>query len=452
MASAGCATPWWQAEMAGTSSPTAEIVAGDHVRPAVTLRVVSLCALAILAEGYDVGIMGATLIALRNEPGWTSDPVALGFLSSASLFGMLLGAALIGSFSSRFGLRGPTAACVAGFSAASICCALAPTPLFLAGFRFLGGIAMGGIVPLAAAYTVEYSPERDRLRNYGLMYSGYSFGIMAVALLAILMVPLAGWRSLFWLGGVPLLLVPVLLSRLPESLQFLASRGRMADAERVAAELDIEPALVGKMARPATETLRPIDAVRVLFARAHLRATVFFWLSLGLGLMLAYAAGTWLPSIMRDRGFPVGSSLGVLVTFSLASAFGGIIAGYLADRFGPRRVIAFAFATGALAFTGLARVESQVIASILAGLAGFGSVSAALTLTGFTTGWYPPEVRATAIGWALSFARIGAIAGPIVIGAIVALSGNDPGRSLLAMGAISLVPAVLVLLIPQRRV
>ena len=77
MASAGCATPWWQAEMAGTSSPTAEIVAGDHVRPAVTLRVVSLCALAILAEGYDVGIMGATLIALRNEPGWTSDPVAL---------------------------------------------------------------------------------------------------------------------------------------------------------------------------------------------------------------------------------------------------------------------------------------------------------------------------------------------------------------------------------------
>lgn len=438
--------------MSALNTIAARTVVGDHVRPRITARIVICCALSILAEGYDVGIVGASLLALQVEPGWTSDPVMLGMLSSASLLGMLIGAAVVGTYASTKGLRQPLALCVAGFSLASIGCGLAPNPLVFALFRFLGGIAMGGIVPVAASYTIEFSPHATRLRNYGLMYSGYSLGIMLVATLAITMIPAFGWRSLFLLGGVPLLLAPFLLAVMPESLQFLVSRGREAEARALALRLGIDdrliPALMDKGADEAPSSARA--TLGVLFSPRYARASICFWLALAMALMLIYAAGTWLPSLMRARGLALGSSLATLAVFSLAGAAGGIASGWLADRLGQRRVIALSFTAGGIAFAALSHVEASWAAFLFAGLAGYGSVATGVTLAGYTTSWYPAHIRTSAIGWALGFGRFGAIAGPIVTGLIMSLSGENSSNALLALAGLAVLPALLVMAIPRQ--
>src|SRR3546814_11225200 len=91
---------------------------------------------------------------------------------------------------------------------------------------------MGGVIPLSSSLTIEYSPLANRARNYGLMYSGYGFGIMMVALVAIPVIPHWGWRGLFWLGAIPLVMAPFLWRALPPSFQQRARSGHHAETGR----------------------------------------------------------------------------------------------------------------------------------------------------------------------------------------------------------------------------
>ncbi|VEC24341.1 putative 3-hydroxyphenylpropionic transporter MhpT [Shimwellia blattae] len=86
---------------------------------------------------------------------------------------------------------------------------------------------------------------------------------------------------------------------------------------------------------------------------------------------------------------------------------------------------------------------------LLTGIAGLGSISASLILTGYLATWYPGASRAAATGWALSFARIGAMSGPL-FGAWIAGSGLALSWNFAAFALVSLVAALAVLLLPRR--
>src|SRR5262249_54934588 len=103
--------------------------------------------------------------------------------------------------------------------------------------RFLTGLGLGGAMPNAVAMTSEFSPHRRRATLVMIMFCGFSVGAALGGLLAAAMIPQFGWRSVFVVGGIaPLLLVPILAWRLPESVRFLALTGtaheRVADLLR----------------------------------------------------------------------------------------------------------------------------------------------------------------------------------------------------------------------------
>src|SRR6202040_3093150 len=99
--------------------------------------------------------------------------------------------------------------------------------------RFRTGLGLGGAMPNAIAMTSEFSPRRRRATMVMIMFCGFSVGAALGGLIAAALIPHFGWRSGFVAGGVaPLLLVPILALRLPESVRFLALTGR-AD-ERIA--------------------------------------------------------------------------------------------------------------------------------------------------------------------------------------------------------------------------
>lgn len=144
--------------------------------------------------------------------------------------------------------------------------------------------------------------------------------------------------------------------------------------------------------------------------------TIGFWISLFCGLLLVYGLNTWLPSLMRDAGYDLGSSLTFLMVFSLASAIGGLLIGGIADKWGKKVCLVTFYLIGSVGILMLMFPNNIFINYAFVALAGVGSISTSLVLTGWVADYYPAYARGTATGWALSFARIGAISGPLIGG------------------------------------
>lgn len=424
-----------------------------NVPKKTTGLVLFCCWLAILAEGYDVGVLGAILPALAEYKEWNLSPLALGGLGSYALIGMLIGALFIGTLSDLVGRKKMLLASMAIFTLTQAGAAWAPTPELFGLFRLIGGLGMGGVIPVAAALTIEYSAPNKRSYNYGLMYSGYSLGIVAAALAALFVLPMGGWRAVIAIGAAPVVLIPVIWKFLPESLEFLESKGRKSEAKALAAKLNISnykpvvavapavPAAQGGLVDPWWKT------ITTMFSRKYLRSTVFFWISLFCGLVLVYGLNTWLPSIMKKAGYDLGSSLTFLLVFSLASAIGGLLLGRAADKYGKKLILVVFYILGGLGIMLLVFPNTMVVNLLFVAFAGVGSISTSLVLTGYIADYYPAKVRGTATGWALSFARLGAISGPLIGGWIAgsklpfeANFAIFAGIAVLAAGAVAMIP------------
>lgn len=393
----------------------------------VTTTVLIACWLSILAEGYDIGVLGAVLPSLADYEPWDLSPVQLAGLGSYALIGMLIGALFIGQLSDLFGRRRVLLASFVLYNAAALGAALAPTAEVFGLFRFIGGLGMGGLMPIAAAMTIEFSPPWRRSMNYTLMFSAYSFGIVVAALVALVTFTSTDnpetWRWVVGIGAVPLLLYPLISKMMPESLEYLVNKDRteqaLAQANRMGiSDFDPDTVRIAESEKVSSVPWRQVLAV--MFTRKFIRSTIFFWVGLFMGLLLVYGLNTWLPSIMRDAGYNLGSSLTFLLVFSLTAGFGGILVGWLADRLGQQTVLVVFYTLGGLGVLLLMMDFPFMVNMILVGFAGLGAIATSAILTGFITDYYPPNARATAAGWALSFARVGAILGPFVGGWITA--------------------------------
>ncbi|MGO2053062.1 MFS transporter [Glutamicibacter sp. BW80] len=428
-----------------TSSPK---VTDWKIPKRTTGMVLFACWLAILAEGYDVGVLGAVLPALAEYKEWSLSPMELGGLGAYALVGMLFGALFIGTLSDIIGRKRMLLLSMVVFTITQAGAALAPTPEIFGLFRLIGGLGMGGIIPVAAALTIEYSPPKKRSLNYGIMYSGYSLGIVAAALVAMALLPILGWRWVIAVGVLPVVLLPLVAWILPESLEYLVAKGKISEAKALAARLNVAdykpvapPVLAGKI--PWREVMGS------MFSGKCLRSTIFFWISLFCGMVLVYGLNTWLPQIMRSAGYDLGSSLTFLLVFSLASAAGGLALGYLADRFGQKPVLVIFFLLGAGGILLLMFPNTMFINLCFVAFAGIGSISTSLVLTGYIADYYPAAQRGTATGWALSFARVGAISGPI-IGGWIAATGISFEFNFVFFAIVGAIAAIAVALIPPR--
>lgn len=411
-----------------------------------TMKVLLVCWMSILFEGYDVGVMGAVLPTLAEYKQWSLTPLELGALSSYALVGMFFGAFIIGTLSELYGRRRMLLICVTLFSLTMLGAALAPTPWVFGIMRFIGGIGLGGVIPVAAALTIEYSPAEKRSFNYGIMYSGYSLGILSAALVAIWLLEHFGWRSVIAFGALPLLLIWPMARILPESLEYLSNKGMHTQAQELADKLDINYQAPVQQ-HQQKQSIK--DIIAVVFAWRYLRATTCFWIALFCGMLLVYGLNTWLPSIMRKEGYNLGSSLTFLIVFSLASALGGLFLGKIADKYGVRGSVSFFFLLGAIGVGALVFKQNIYVNYLLVAFAGVGSISAALILTGYIANYYPANVRASATGWALSFSRIGAMSGPM-FGAYIASLGIASSWNFIAFAIVAVIASLAVMLLPKR--
>ncbi|QII00315.1 aromatic acid/H+ symport family MFS transporter [Rhodococcoides fascians A21d2] len=379
--------------------------------------IVAICFVIIVFDGYDLVVYGATLPSLLAYEQWELSPGQAGAIGSYALIGMLLGALLSGWLVPRIGARKTILLSVTTFSVLMGLAALAPNPEVFGLLRFLAGLGLGGVVPTVIALTVEYSPVRKRQFNNALMFSGYSVGGMGAALAALAMLPELSFRYLYALGMLPIfVVVPLAWAFLPESLGYLRSLGRTAEADQLADRYGLCDTLDHSAEPSRTASLRD------LVTGPRRLSLVFMVLAAFCGLLLVYGVNTWLPNIMRQAGYSLGSSLSFLLVLNMGAIFGALVFSRLADRFGSKPVtgISFLLAVGSILVLSLG--FSLPIAMAAVAVAGMGTVGTQILVAGYAAAYFPDHERSRALALVLGLGRVGAIFGPVLGGWIAASS------------------------------
>src|SRR5207244_8902009 len=195
------------------------------------IRLLLTCAAVLFLDGFDTQAIGYVAPSIAKEWGMTRG--ALGPVFSAGLFGLMIGALLFGPLADRIGRKKIIIFSTLAFGLGALATAFVQDVNALLAIRFLTGLGLGGAMPNAVAMTSEFNPRRRRATMVMIMFCGFSVGAALGGLLAAALIPHFGWRSVFVVGGIaPLLLVPILALRLPESVRFLALTGHAN--ERVA--------------------------------------------------------------------------------------------------------------------------------------------------------------------------------------------------------------------------
>src|SRR4051812_47030989 len=212
-----------QTEGGGSTIDVAEFIDRQPVGR-FQIRLLLTCAAVLFLDGFDTQAIGYVAPALAKE--WSLTKGALGPVFSAGLFGLMIGALVFGPLADRVGRKRIIIFSTLAFGVGTLITAFLQDVNMLLVMRFLTGLGLGGAMPNAVALTSEFSPHRRRATMVMTMFCGFSIGAALGGLLAAALIPQFGWRSVFLIGGVaPLLLVPILALKLPESVRFLTLAG-----------------------------------------------------------------------------------------------------------------------------------------------------------------------------------------------------------------------------------
>lgn len=414
--------------------------------------VVMLAAFAIIMDGFDGQLIGFAIPALILE--WGITRTAFAPAVAAGLLGMAVGSAGAGLVADRIGRRMVLTASVFLFGAATCAIGFAPDVATIAALRFVAGLGIGGALPSASTMTAEFTPAHRRTLAVTATIVCYPLGGMLAGLFATAILPLLGWRGLFWIGGaLPVAYSMLLLTALPESPRYLARRQpRWPELRR----------LLARMARPARPDTAFVDAVEQvaeqragfgsLFEASRVRDTLAIWGGFFMVMLATYSAFSWLPTMLAAEGLPMTLASSGLTAYNLGGVLGALGCALAITRFGSRRaliVCCIGAALSAFALKGIDIAQNTSWLMLGLGLHGMFVNAVQAPMYALCAYVYPTIVRATGTASALSFGRLGAILSSFAGAAVITAGGASAYLSLLGF---AMVFALVALAIVKRHI
>jgi len=391
------------------------------------LVIVILCFLAVLVDGFDTQSIGYIAPALVRD--WHVAKPQLAPVFASSLAGLMFGAFIFGSISDRKGRKFALTLSVALFGVFSLMTAMTQTVTALLVMRFLTGLGLGGVMPNAVSLTSEYAPSRIRSTVVMIMFCGFSLGAALGGMISAPLIAHYSWRAVLAVGGVaPLLLVPVLLVALHESLDFMVEK-QFSRARIVAALSRIDPQTrVPENAvfeRKTSLTARA--TLGQLFADGRGVLTLMLWVIFFMSLLELYFISNWLPLLLHEAGLNVRQAVMTSSLFQIGGTVGTLLLGRFIDRRQPFSVLAIVYVGAALCvfWLGMNVTGSSLILSAAIAGAGFCVVGGQIAANALAARAYPTTMRATGVGYAFGVGRIGSLVGPFLGGALIALQWDS---------------------------
>lgn len=367
--------------------------------------------LALLVDGADLMLLSYSLNSIRAEFGLTA--VEAGLLGSFTLAGMAIGGICGGWACDKFGRVRIVVVSIVLFSV--LTCGLGFTNTFweFGLLRFLAALGLGSLYIACNTLMAEYVPTKHRTTILGTLQAGWTVGYIVATLLAGWLIPDHGWRMLFYVAIIPLLLAVGMHYLVPEPAVWQENRFKKVETS----------------AKPQESTWK------MVFQDKRNRNMFILWaLTAGFLQFGYYGVNNWMPSYLESElGMKFKEMTAYMVGTYTAMILGKVIAGYMADKLGRRFTYAFG-AIGTAIFLPLI-VFYNSPDNILYLLVIFGflyGIPYGVNAT-YMTESFPTNVRGTAMGGAYNVGRLGAAIAPAIIGYLA--TGGSIGLGFVVMGA-----------------
>jgi len=362
-----------------------------------------LFSLAWMADAAGVMLMTFTLGGISAE--WHLSSFEASALASLTFVGMLIGALSAGFVLDIIGRKFAMNLFLAFTIIFTILDGLSPDPSIFGIFRLLSGIGYGGLMPSVNAYLSESTSIKIRGRYLVLLESSWAIGSILIGWYAVTLGMLLGWRSVYYVMCLALLLfIPFLMIK--ESPRYVFMKKGKKGLEKT-------------LNKNIEEEIEPIEKVSVpfkdLFKSAHLKSTLLIWSSWFTISLIYYGLFTWLPKIFATTGIPETRALWFSFFIFLAQLPGYLSAAYLIEKIGRKpSLIIFFFGTAisTLTFSFVSNVYSLVFAGLITSFFCMGVWG---LVYAYTPELFPTSFRGMANGSSGFMARIGGIIAPYFV-------------------------------------
>lgn len=396
---------------------------------------VSIALLLVVLDGFEVGIMAFAAPQIQAEMSLTPD--ALGYVLSASLFGMAIGSILLTPLADRFGRRPLTLVMLVLIVIAMALTISASSAGTLILWRVMTGLGIGGMMANLNALVAEYSSDARRTTAIAIYAAGYPIGATVAGFAAGALIPAFGWHSIF-IAGTILAVVAFVIAwiLLPESLDYLLGR-RPANAlkrtNQLLRKMHLEPLVeLPAIDRTASDAADNKGTIREMLTPPVLRLTIALWVGYGLLTASYYFANTWIPTILTNVSgdAQLGTIMGIGA--NLGGVLGCFIFAALATRFSGRTLLYLTLFSAAGAYLLFGLIFSVVPLAVLVGfLLGMLTTAAIAGFYAVSPTIYSVRARASGIGWMIGLGRLVSVVAPIIVGYILA-TGLAPERVFIA--------------------
>jgi MFS transporter, putative metabolite:H+ symporter len=377
-----------------------------------------------LLGAYGVTIIGFMLSSMRTE--WQVSASALGLMAGAGMIGMLIGSIVSGSLSDHFGRRNTLAWGLLYLGIIFLVSAQAWNYNSLLVLRLLTGMGLGSILPVSSTLVTEFSPSKYRGAMVVLLNACFGLGGTMAALAGYGIILKYGWRPAMLIGGLALIISPLVRLMLPESMRFLLGKGKVAEAQKEFSRVHLLPGV--SPASTITAIQSPLVSTdkqsRGIWSERYARITFplwFLWIAMN---FLYQGAFIWLPTLLASTQNSDSHSFLLTMLISFGQLPGTLIVAYLADRMSRKRLMiaSLALLCGVTFLFGVSQKDVWVLITGFL-LMVFNGMAWGMAYP-FSSELYPTRMRGSATGWATGIGRLGGVVAPIIVGWVIQAGGS----------------------------
>lgn len=413
-----------------------------------------------MLDGMDVTLYAMVIPEMSRELRLSISQA--GLIASVTLIASALGGILFGILADRAGRRTALMASIVVYSVFTGACGFSRGVVDLAVFRALLGLGMGGEWASGAALVAESWIAEHRGKALGLMQSGFAMGYALAAVVKALVLPLWGWRAVFFAGIFPALLTLWIRRGVQESPRWVVTQLALAAPFRA---VDVGPADAGTgatkpkcvttprwPARQARDLKSPFT-LREFFAEPGILLITLLMNSAA--LFAWWGLFTWIPPYLAlpraqgGRGLEIAATSVWIVVMQAGMWLGYVTFGFAGDALGRKKTYVGYLLLAAALVPLYARAEGSATLLALGPLLAFFGTG---HFTGFgmiTAEIFPTSCRASAMGLTYNFGRALSAAAPWAIGAIAERHGLSSAFWLSGLGF--LVAGLIALGVPETR-
>ncbi len=390
-------------------------------------------ALAIVLDGFDGQMIGYAIPMIMKE--WGVTRAAFSIAVASGLMGMAIGSLSAGVIADKVGRKPVLIASIFLFGACTIMIGFAPDVTTISVIRFFAGLGIGAALPAATTLTAEFIPFRHRTMAVTTAIVCYPLGGMLAGLVAGQILPVQGWRALFFIGGaMPIAYALLLLLMLRESPKYLARQSSRWEELR---------ALMTRMAHQVAQVKEFTDgsvsnakrgSISDLFRHGRAADTTWLWISFFMTQLSIYTAFSWLPTMLTTEGLsPALAGMG-LTAYNFGGVIGAVLCALAINRFGSRWPMIFWAAMSAATAFSLKIVSVTATPDIFLwglGLHGLFVTALQCALFALCAHMYPTLIRTTGTASAMAFGRMGAFVSSFAGAAMITAGGASAYLNLL---------------------